>query len=158
MQIDLNLSNHAIGQLNLRYPNWKSDELRTALKDNPTFQDGDEFHTYLGTGFDIYEGSNNIPRKRYQRRHLFIVSKRIGENKSQWTQMTVVFHTHLALVRRVEKQATVVFNNDKRVDGDWITYAPKVFKLLSDDPMNSMRNDLQWNYADKLFITTNTLN
>lgn len=154
-KIDLNLTNHAIGQLKLRYPNWTPEEIVNALEGNPTWKDGDEYHTYLGTGFDIYEGSNQVFRKRYQRRHLFIVSKLIS---GQWTQVTVVFHTNSALVKRLCKKETRVLKSDKRLDGKWIKVKSNVWKLLSSDQHDTIRGDLQWNYLDKIFITTTTLN
>ncbi len=103
MDINLNLSPHAIKQLSIRFPNWSEEILSSALKNNPSFNCNGEIHTYIGTGWDMYEESDtSTPRKRYKRRHLFLVSKPEQRgNKEGYFQPTIVFHTHTSINKRV---------------------------------------------------------
>ncbi len=155
MNIELNLTKHAIEQLNLRYPRWSKTKLKKALKRNPTFTYKNQYHTYLGTGFDEYQ-ENGLRRPTYKRRHLFLVSKKLA---TSWIQKTAVFHTSTSILLKTKPHHCKVFNNAKNPiedpsiqdDNKKIWFVPQLNPL-------SLRNDIAWEYNEKLTIDVLNIN
>lgn len=149
MHIELKLTQHAIDQLNTRYPGWTTERLQEALKKNPTWKLGNEIHTYLGTGFDIYLGTNKEYRKRFQRRHLFLVNKIVEEGKI--LAVTAVFHTHASILKWINNPETKIWNNAD-IPANFTKYKDEVQVQLIDghDPFD-IRKDAGWKYGAKGF-------
>lgn len=158
MQIELKLTQHAVDQLNTRYPGWTKEKLIEAANKNPSWQLGNEIHTYLGTGFDLYESTNKIYRKRFQRRHLFMVNK-ITEDEGALV-VTVVFHTHASILKWVNNPNTKLFNNIIDNSDDFLQYNDNVkVKLQKDHDLFDIRKDIVWKYGNKEFtITVESIN
>lgn len=149
MQIELKLTQHAVDQLNTRYPGWTKEKLSQALEQNPSWQLDNEIHTYLGTGFDIYESTKKVYRKRFQRRHLFLVNKLIPEGS---VTVTCVFHTHASILKWIGDPKTKLFNNIIDNSEGFQQYADDIkVKLQENHDAFDIRKDIAWKYGDKEF-------
>lgn len=149
MQIELKLTQHAVDQLSTRYPGWTKEKLIKALEKNPSWQLENEIHTYLGTGFDIYESTDKVYRKRFQRRHLFLVNKVIAEGT---IAVTCVFHTHASILKWINDPKTKLFNNIIDNSDEYKQYNEGIkVKLQKDHDEFDIRKDIAWKYGEQEF-------
>ena len=133
------LSKHASEMLDIRFKNWTWEQINNAIEKGAYFLLKGEKHIYLGTGLDTLEDKTEV-RPKAKRRHLFIVVK-------QKTIVTAVFHTHSALLKRLEKaeQANCIVPS-KESNLNWVKVANNVWTVINKSKL-SIRPDLWWQYT-----------
>lgn len=158
MITDIHLTKHVDKQLKLRYGTYTNQILIDAINNNPTFTVNDEYHTYLGTGFDIYGESPKKQtkiRRRIQRRHLFLVTK---IDKGKTVAITALFHTNKSILKHITNKYTIVLNNGKKDENfselHWTDASKKIAFGVKDNNPLEFRKDSIWIYDGKFIINT----
>ena len=126
----MTISTHAEQQLTQRWPQWNKQILNTLIKKKIGWQQSNgETHLYLGTGFDLFEGSTSQShRTKYKKRHLFAVIKNN-------VLITVVFHTISSLKTRTET-AIQIWNDVIKEGYTTIQLSDAIVHIDISDPLS----------------------